>query len=85
MVKLQMWDTAGQEKFKNITNAYYKGAQGIVVVFDVTDRKSFQDVQGWVAESERMVNGNPVRLLIGNKCDLCSERQVTSEEAVKYT
>ena len=79
-----MWDTAGQEKFKNITNAYYKGSQGIVVVFDLCDKKSFQDVQGWLAESDRLANGNPVRFLIGNKCDLEGERQVSKEEAERY-
>jgi len=47
-VKLQMWDTAGQEKFRTITSAYYKGAQGIILVFDVTDRKSFDDVKNWI-------------------------------------
>jgi small GTP-binding protein len=48
VVKLQMWDTAGQEKFKTITSAYYKGAQGIILVFDLCDRKSFQDIQNWI-------------------------------------
>lgn len=48
IVKLQMWDTAGQEKFKTITSAYYKGAQGIILVFDLCDKKSFQDIQNWI-------------------------------------
>lgn len=48
IIKLQMWDTAGQEKFRTITSAYYKGAQGIVLVFDVTDRKSFDDIKNWL-------------------------------------
>ena len=51
MVKLQLWDTAGQEKFKTITSAYYKGANGIILVFDITDRKSFLDLQNWLDES----------------------------------
>jgi Ras-related protein Rab-1A len=48
VVKLQMWDTAGQEKFKTITSAYYKGAQGVILVFDLCDRKSYEDIQNWI-------------------------------------
>ena len=48
IIKLQMWDTAGQEKFKTITSAYYKGAQGVILVFDLCDRKTFQDIQNWI-------------------------------------
>lgn len=56
VVKLQMWDTAGQEKFKTIVSAYYKGAQGILLVFDVTDRRSFEDLKGWITEVEKYSN-----------------------------
>lgn len=65
-----MWDTAGQEKFKTITSAYYKGAQGIILVFDLTDRRSFDDVKSWIGESEKYGNGEAVKILVGNKCDL---------------
>ena len=51
VVKLQMWDTAGQEKFKTIVSAYYKGAHGIILVYDITDRRSFMDLQSWLDES----------------------------------
>ena len=50
IVKLQMWDTAGQEKFKTITSAYYKGAHGIILTYDITDKKSFYDLQNWLSE-----------------------------------
>jgi len=79
-----MWDTAGQEKFKTITSAYYKGSQGIILVFDLCDRKSFQDVQNWIAESEKYSNLEPVKILVGNKSDLVSERQVSKEEAQRF-
>lgn len=69
-----MWDTAGQEKFKTITNAYYKGAQGIILVFDLTDRRSFQDVSNWVSEIEKYATKSPVIFLIGNKSDLQASR-----------
>ncbi|CAD8061341.1 unnamed protein product [Paramecium primaurelia] len=79
-VKLQIWDTAGQERFKTITNSYYKGAHGIILVYDVTDKQSFKDVENWLAEVEKYANENVVRVLVGNKVDLESKREVTSEE-----
>ena len=79
-VKLQIWDTAGQERFKTITASYYKGAHGIILVYDITDRQSFQDVQTWLAEVEKFGQENVIKLLVGNKCDLESERQVSFEE-----
>lgn len=84
VVKLQMWDTAGQEKFKTITSAYYKGAQGIILVFDLCDKKSFQDIQNWIGEVERYSNRETVKVLVGNKCDLVGDRQVTREEAETF-
>ena len=79
-----MWDTAGQEKFKTITSAYYKGAQGIIVVFDVTDRNSFQNVHKWLAECEQFGNLEPVKVLVGNKTDMGHQRQVSSDEAKAF-
>jgi Ras-related protein Rab-1A len=84
IVKLQMWDTAGQEKFKTITSAYFKGAQGIILVFDLTDQQSFLNVQNWLAESERYSGPNVVRILVGNKCDLVEQRQVSRKQAETY-
>jgi Ras-related protein Rab-1A len=48
-IKLQIWDTAGQERFKTITASYYKGAHGIILVYDITDRQSFKDIENWLA------------------------------------
>jgi Ras-related protein Rab-1A len=79
VVKLQMWDTAGQEKFKTVTHSYYKGAQGIILVFDLCDQKSFGDIRSWVSEAERHTNRDSVKVLVGNKCDLDESRQVKRE------
>ena len=79
-----MWDTAGQEKFKNIVSAYYKGAQGILLVFDVCDPRSFQDVKNWLSEVDNHSNRPTVKFLVGNKCDLQSERRVTKEQAQRF-
>mmetsp|Transcript_81257 Transcript_81257/g.252187 ORF Transcript_81257/g.252187 Transcript_81257/m.252187 type:complete len:218 (-) Transcript_81257:16-669(-) len=82
-VKLQIWDTAGQERFRTITSAYYRGADAIVLVYDVTDRESFQHVDDWLADINRYVNQSTVKVLVGNKTDLEGERQVTTDEARK--
>ena len=83
VVKLQMWDTAGQERFRTITSSYYRGAQGIIVVFAVDDTKSFENVKTWVTEIERYAGEGVVKLLVGNKCDL-EARTVSKEEAEKF-
>ena len=70
-VKLQIWDTAGQERFKTITPTYYKGADGIIVVFDLTNQKSYDNVKKWLEEIEQYTSGKKVnKLLVGSKCDL---------------
>ena len=82
VVKLQLWDTAGQERFRTITHSYYRGAHGVMVVFDVTDMESFENVASWLHDVERFgTDGAPV-VLIGNKCDCVSERVVPHEMAV---
>ena len=79
-IKLQIWDTAGQERFKTITSSYYKGAHGIIVVYDMTDRESFGKIQDWMQEIEKHASDNISRILIANKSDLEEKRQVTAEE-----
>ena len=79
-IKLQIWDTAGQERFKTITSSYYKGAHGIIVVYDITDKKTHQDVHNWMAEVEKHAAANISRVLVGNKSDLEEKRDVTTEQ-----
>ena len=79
-MKLQIWDTAGQERFKTITSSYYKGAHGIIVTYDITDRESFSAIQNWMAEVEKHASDNISRILVGNKCDLEEKRAVSTEE-----
>ena len=70
-IKLKIWDTAGQERFRNITNQYYKGADGIVLVFDVTDEASFEKIKDWMDQILSNTNKDEICLvLLGNKCDV---------------
>ncbi|KAI8545488.1 hypothetical protein RHMOL_Rhmol07G0043700 [Rhododendron molle] len=73
------WDTAGQERFRTITSSYYRGAHGIIVVYDVTDQESFNNVKQWLNEIDRYASDNVNKLLVGNKCDLTSKKVVSYE------
>ena len=79
-IKLQIWDTAGQERFRTITTSYYKGAHAILIVFDITDRESFEHVRNWMADIDKFAKEGVLRILVGNKCDLENSRQVRKEE-----
>ena len=83
-VKLQIWDTAGQERFKNITASYYRGGNGILVVYDITDRESFNNLNSWLIEIEKSANKNVYKILIANKCDLEEKRAVTYQEGKDF-
>lgn len=80
IIKLQIWDTAGQERFRTITSSYYRGAQGIIIVYDVTDRESFNNVKNWIIEIEKYAAEDVQKILIGNKIDLKNDRNVSYEE-----
>ncbi|KAG7558239.1 hypothetical protein FFLO_02802 [Filobasidium floriforme] len=79
-IKLQIWDTAGQERFRTITTAYYRGAMGILLVYDVTDEKSFNNIRTWHANIEQHASEGVNKILIGNKCDWDEKRAVTLEQ-----
>ena len=83
-VKLQIWDTAGQESFKSITRSYYRAAAVALLVYDITSRDSFESIGSWLEECK--VNGNPemTLVLVGNKTDLEESREVTYEEGEHY-
>ncbi|PAA67025.1 hypothetical protein BOX15_Mlig003620g1 [Macrostomum lignano] len=80
-IKLQIWDTAGQERFHTIVSAYYRGAMGIMLVYDVTSRASFDNVGRWLENIENYASESVERVLVGNKCDLNEKRQVSAQEA----
>nr|XP_060500825.1 ras-related protein Rab-13 isoform X1 [Panthera onca]XP_060500826.1 ras-related protein Rab-13 isoform X1 [Panthera onca] len=74
-------DTAGQERFKTITTAYYRGAMGIILVYDITDEKSFENIQNWMKSIKENASAGVQRLLLGNKCDMEAKRRVRKEQA----
>jgi Ras-related protein Rab-1A len=84
IIKMQIWDTAGQERFRTIVSSYYRGAHGIMIVFDITDRESFTNVAMWYEEVKKYAIPNVKTMLIGNKADFNTKRQVEYTEAKEY-
>lgn len=80
-IRVQLWDTAGQERFRTITNAYYKGAHGVAIVFDITDRASFDMIDTWLREIENHASSEIFKVILGNKADLAFNRKVSETEA----
>jgi len=83
-IKLQIWDTAGQERFRTITSSYYRGAHGIIVVYDVTDMESFNNVKQWLNEIDRYASEKVNKMLVGNKSDLTSKKAVDYNTAKEF-
>jgi Ras-related protein Rab-1A len=83
IVKLQIWDTAGQERFKTITSAYYRGADGVILVFDKTSRDTFNNIASWLEEINKY-SETSTRILVGNKDDAKEIMQVDQETAIKF-
>ncbi|ENN78084.1 hypothetical protein HUJ04_004515 [Dendroctonus ponderosae] len=83
-IKLQIWDTAGQEAFRSITRSYYRGAAGALLVYDITRRETFNHLTTWLDDARQHSNSNMVIMLIGNKSDLESRREVKQEEGAAF-
>jgi len=83
-IKLQIWDTAGQESFRSITRSYYRGAAGALLVYDITRRETFVQLEKWLTEARENASEEMVIMLIGNKVDLEHKRCVTKEEGQQF-
>ena len=83
-VKIQIWDTAGQERFRGMSNSYYRKASGVLLVFDLTNNFSFQNLEKWVAEIYLYCETMVEIILIGNKKDLVTNREIKLEEAQEF-
>ncbi|XP_077451739.1 ras-related protein Rab-8B-like [Stigmatopora argus] len=82
-VKLQIWDTAGQERFRTITTAYYRGAMGIMLVYDISNEKSFENIKNWIRNIEEHASADVEKMVLGNKCDMTDRRQVSKDRGEK--
>ena len=83
-IKLQIWDTAGQESFRSITRSYYRGAAGALLVYDITRRETFEHLSSWLEDARQHANPNMTIMLIGNKSDVAHKRQVSREEGEEF-
>jgi Ras-related protein Rab-1A len=80
LIKLQIWDTAGHEKFRTITTSYYKSAHAIIILYDITEQSSFEHIKTWMVEIDKFAKQGVLKIMAGNKKDLEDKRQVTKEE-----
>eukprot|EP00047_Mylnosiga_fluctuans_P020496 m.92984 g.92984 ORF g.92984 m.92984 type:complete len:219 (+) comp8526_c0_seq3:181-837(+) len=83
-IKLQVWDTAGQESFRSITRSYYRGAAGALLVYDITRRETFDHLATWLEDARKNSGNSMSIILVGNKLDLESKRVVTREEGEQF-
>ena len=84
LIKLQIWDTAGHEKFRTITTSYYKSAHAIIILYDITDLSSFEHIKNWMVEVDKFAKQGVLRVIAGNKKDMEDKRQVTTEMAESF-
>ncbi|OON23450.1 Ras family protein [Opisthorchis viverrini] len=80
-IKLQIWDTAGQERFQTITASYYRGAMGIMLVYDITSRRTFDNISRWMGNIQSLASHDVEKLVVANKCDMDDRRVVSTDEA----
>lgn len=85
LIKLQIWDTCGQEQYRSLISSFYKNSSLAILVYSITDRKSFEELSYWVKELKLHSSPNIKLVLIGNKSDLANEREVTKEEAEEFS
>jgi len=83
-VKMQIWDTAGQERFRTVISTYFRGAHGILLLYDVTNKDSFKNLENWLTEIEKNSSDKVLKILLGNKCDLSDDREISKEEGQAF-
>ena len=83
-IKMQIWDTAGQERFRNVISSYFRGSHGILLIYDITNRDSFKNLENWLIEIEKNASQNVLKILIGNKNDLVNDREIQAEEGQAF-
>ena len=81
LIKMQIWDTAGHEKFRTITTSYYKSAHAIIILYDITQKTSFDHIRNWITEIDKFGKQGVLKVIVGNKLDLENNRKITKEAA----
>ena len=84
LIKMQIWDTAGHEKFRTITTSYYKSAHAIIIVYDITDQSTYEHVKNWMIEIDKFAKQGVLKVIVGNKKDMEDKRQVSTELAQSF-
>ena len=82
--RIQIWDTAGQENFRSITRSYYKNTACAIIVYEISNKKSFENISSWIEECKNTAPKSILMVLVGNKCDLEDNREVTEEEGREF-
>jgi len=83
-IKLQIWDNAGEERFKTFSASYYRGGNGVLLLYNITDRGSFKNLNSWLTEIDKNVRKDICKILVGTNCDLVKERIVTYQEGKEF-
>jgi Ras-related protein Rab-1A len=83
-IKLQIWDTAGQERFKTVTSAYYRGADGIIIVYDQSEKTTFEHINNWIEDISKYTNDEPIKIVLGNKNDLIDKNEVSDDDILNF-
>ena len=82
-IKVQLWDTAGQDKYRTIAKNYFKGSHGILLLYDITKTNSFENIREWIRDIKEEVSEKAIIFLIGNKIDLGEQRKISKEKGVE--
>ena len=82
-IKIQIWDTAGQERYRSITSAYYKGAKGVLIVYDITRKNTFDNIDKWITDLKLNGDKNICIIILGNKSDLINKREINKNDGIK--
>jgi small GTP-binding protein len=83
-IKLQIWDTAGQERFRSVSTSYFRDAVGAILVYDITNEDSFEDLGTWLTDLQQLCHPNAFVMLVGNKCDCEAERKVGIQQVQDF-
>ena len=82
-IKVQLWDTAGQDKYRTIAKNYFKGSHGILLLYDITKQSSFNNIREWIQDIREEVSPKAIIFLIGNKIDLADQRKISKEKGIE--